>query len=186
LTPSGSGFAVRPAREEDLAQAQAVIRQVLYEDMGYPNRPDWQYDVNDPRQYYVNHPRHQLLVAVDTAGSQVVGTTGVMAGGPKSPPHPAWLAARYQPERTAQLFRVYVQRDHRRRGIARALVDAARRFVVAEGGYDTIYLHTDATATPGADEFWRAMDTIEIYDARGRGEASQAVHFELRMPAGLT
>jgi GNAT superfamily N-acetyltransferase len=178
---SPRGFTVRPAHPQDLSEVQAMIRQVLYDDMHYPRRPDWQFDVDDPQRVYLDNPRHALFVATDNDSGEVIGTTGVMAGGPKSPPHPAWLADRYDPEHTAQLFRVYIQRDHRRRGVARALVEAARGFIAEEGGYSVIYLHTDAVASPGADKFWKAMDTVEIYDARGRGEASQAVHFELRL-----
>jgi GNAT superfamily N-acetyltransferase len=179
----GSGFGVRMAGTDDLAGAVAVIRRVLHEDMGYPYRPDWHFDIDDPRTWYLDNPRHALFVAVDDGTRKVIGATGVMAGGPKSPPHPRWLAERYHPATTAQLFRVYIDRDQRRRGVARALVEAARRFVAAEGGYRVLYLHTDAIATPQAEHFWRAMDTTEIYDGRGKGEPSQALHFELALPA---
>ncbi len=45
-----------------------------------------------------------------------------------------------------------VARKYRRHGVARALVEAARRFVDSEGGYAAIYQHTD-TPVAGAMEF---------------------------------
>jgi GNAT superfamily N-acetyltransferase len=120
-------------------------------------------------------------VAVDDTTQQVIGTTAVRPGGPKSPPHPAWLAERYDSDKVAQLFRVYISAEHRRRGVARALVDAARQFVADEGSYAVIYLHTNP-ASPGAEAFWRSMPTTEIYDGRTDDGPSQAVHFELAFP----
>lgn len=175
------GFTVRLVRTEDLEQARAVIVRVTENELGGLN-PAYHWDLDDLTGTYLEHPRHALFVAVDDATGAVIGTTAVRAGGPKSPPHPAWLAARYDPERTAQLYRVYIAREDRRRGAARELVEAARRFVADEGGYDVIYLHTNA-GVPGAEAFWRSMPTVETYDGRGKGGQSEAVHFELAMPA---
>jgi hypothetical protein len=58
-------------------------------------------------------------------------------------------------------------------------VDTARLFVAADGGYATIYLHTNASVL-GAEAFWRSMPTVEVYDGRGNRDGySQALHFEL-------
>jgi GNAT superfamily N-acetyltransferase len=83
--------------------------------------------------------------------------------------------------RTAQLLRVYIAADHRRRGVARNLVEHARQFA-EQVGYQTIYLHTNASV-PGAEAFWRTMPTTLIYDGRGNSAGySEAVHFELAVP----
>lgn len=184
-THSTGGFTVREARPEDLAQATALITRVLAEDLGIsPLRPEIHFDVIDPRRTYLDNPRHALFIAVDDTSGEVIGTTGVRAGGPKSPPHPRWLADKYDPVTTAQLYRVYIHPEHRRRGAARHLVEAARRFIAAEGGYAVIYLHTDPVTVPAAEPFWRSMPATEIYDARGKGEPSHALHFELAFPGG--
>ncbi len=177
------GYTVRRAAPEDLERVAAHIRRVTQEDLAYGDRPEWYWDVADLRGTYLDNPRHALFVAVDHADGALIGTTAVHSRGPKSPPHPQWLAERYAGPESAQLMRVYIARGHRRRGAARALVEAARRFVAGEGGYRTIYLHTDPLRYPDAERFWRAMPTREIYDARGRGEPSQALHFELDLPA---
>lgn len=154
--------------------------RVLREDFGYAELRPFHADLDDLQGVYLDHPRHTLFVALDDATGAVLGTTGVRAGGPNSSPHPAWLAWRYSPETTAQLYRVYIAPDHRRRGVARALVEAARRWIAAEGGYRVIYLHTNV-GVPGAEAFWRSLPTTETYDGRHESEYAP-VHFELAFP----
>jgi GNAT superfamily N-acetyltransferase len=175
------GFTVHLARRKDLAGARAVILEVIERDLG-GYRPAVHGDVNDLAGTYLERPRYALFVALDDATGEVVGTTAVRPEPPSSPPHPGWLAKRYSGPTVAQLSRVYIHPAHRRRGIAGALVEAARAWVADEGGYTTIYLHTNA-AVPGAEPFWRSRPTTQIYDGRGNHEGySQAVHFELALP----
>jgi GNAT superfamily N-acetyltransferase len=169
-------YEVRRATPADLAGARSVMLDTFYHEFGYGYRPEWHRDVIDLDDAYVRNSRHALFVAVK--GDEVVGTTGVRATAPASPPHPAWLAARYPDGSTAQLFRVYVRPDHRRCGLARALVDLATSFVADTPGYERLYLHTD-TRIAGAEPFWRSVAT-EVHDARdGDPITFQTVHFEI-------
>jgi GNAT superfamily N-acetyltransferase len=190
VTPSAaghqeSGFTVRSAEPRDLAGARALMLRVFDEDYGYGYLPAYHADTDDLQGFYLNNPRHALFVAVDAATSQVIGTTGVVAGTHKSPPHPQWLADAYDPQRTAQLVRVFVAREHRQRGIGRALIAAARQFVASEGNYTVMCLHTEAR-TPGVEPFWRAVGTL-VYDGR-QETPPQAMYFEvpLHAPHGKT
>lgn len=176
------GFTVREARPEDLPEAVAMIWRVLRDDMKISYDPARHADLDDPQCVYLDNPRHALFVAIDGATGEVIGTTALRADGPKSPPHPAWLAERYTSDEVVQLFRVYIAPEARRRGAARALVEAARHFVATEGSYHTIYLHTNPLV-PGAEAFWRAMPTTEVYDARTADNPAGAVHFELSFPS---
>ncbi|WP_162606274.1 GNAT family N-acetyltransferase [Jiangella asiatica] len=181
-TRTVDGFLIRRATVEDLDGAGKVIRRVLDEDLG-GYRPDIHWDLERLEETYIKQSRYCLVVAIDQATGAVAGTSAVRPGGPWSPPHPEWLAARYHPERTAQLFRVYIDPDYRRHGLARALVNNARDFVANEGGYDVIYLHTDPRS-PGAEPFWRSMPTVEIYDARKDPGPNGALHFHMAFPDG--
>jgi len=179
---TGRGFTVREVRPADFAAARAVIVRVLTEDLKSGYIPSIHWDLDDMQGVYLDNRRQALFVAVDHVTREIIGTIAVRADPPKSPPHPAWLAKRYAGDNVCQLFRAYIAREHRRRGAARFLVEAARRFIRAEGGYDTIYLHTNP-AVPGAEPFWRAMPTREVFDARREPGApgSNALHFELAM-----
>ncbi|SES18204.1 GNAT family N-acetyltransferase [Actinokineospora terrae] len=169
-------YTIRAATPADVPGARSVMLDTLYRDLGYGYHPRWHDDVVDPETVYLRDPRHALFVA--TLDDEVVATTGVRAVLPQSPPHPQWLVDRYPRGRTAQLFRVYVRGEHRRHGLARKLVAEATRFVAAEGGYDVLYLHTDARV-PSAAPFWRSV-AKEVHDG-GNGDPAtfQTVHFEI-------
>ncbi|GAA2981971.1 GNAT family N-acetyltransferase [Actinokineospora diospyrosa] len=169
-------YTIRPATPTDLPGARSVMLDTLYRDLGYGYNPPWHEDVIDPGTVYLDNPRHALFVAV--LGDEVVATTGVRAVAPLSPPHPDWLVARYPRDQTAQLFRVYVRENHRRHGLARRLVGEAVRFVAGVGGYEVLYLHTDARVA-GAEAFWNSV-AKQVHDARdGDLERFQTVHYEI-------
>ncbi|MCA1187622.1 MULTISPECIES: GNAT family N-acetyltransferase [Saccharopolyspora] len=171
-------YAVRRARPEDVEGARRVMLDTFYKEFGHGYHARWHSDVVDIEGAYLKNPRHALFVAV--RDGEVAATTAIRSGGPRCPPHPEWLAARYGDGSTAQLFRVYVDRQHRRNGLASALVSMACDFVADTPEYSTIYLHTNP-AIEGAAPFWRSAAT-EIYDAREDSRYSPSVHFEIPIP----
>lgn len=170
-----SDYLIRPALPQDVPGARRVMLDTFYRDLGYGYLPEHHDDVIDPARTYLCHPRQRLWVAV--LGQQVVATTAVRARGPRTPPHPAWLADRYPDHTTAQLFRVYVLAEHRRRGLATELVTHAVDFVRSTPGYHRLYLHTD-TSVPGALEFWKSLGTV-VHDARDPARRCHTVHLEI-------
>jgi ribosomal protein S18 acetylase RimI-like enzyme len=182
MTATGDGYTIRHLRPEDVPATQRHIMRVIKDDLGFDYNPAWHWDVDDLKGTYIDDPRQALWVAVDDTSGAIVASGGVRKGGPRSAPE-QWVIDRYDAERTAQVVRVYVDRNHRRRGIARRMVDLARRFIAADGGYDVICLHTDFRS-PGAEQFWRAMPTSVVYDARGKDPTGDVVHFELPFPTG--
>ncbi|GAA3763396.1 GNAT family N-acetyltransferase [Salinactinospora qingdaonensis] len=174
-----AGYNIGPATEADVDGARTVMLDTFYREFGIGYRPMWHRDVVDIDGHYLRPPRHALFVA--RHGGEVVATAGVRAEGPRCPPHPAWLGRRYPNGTTAQLFRVYVSPEHRRRGLARLLVARACDFVVRTPGYTALYLHTD-DRTPGAAGFWRSV-AKEVHDARdGDTTRPQSIHFEIPIP----
>ncbi|CAN5147870.1 hypothetical protein BH20ACT22_BH20ACT22_12660 [soil metagenome] len=129
---------IRAALPRDLPGARAFMLRVLEEDFDDGFRLDWHSDIADidtMTATYLSHSRQALFVAVDQTGC-VLATTAVREDGPRCPPHPDWLAARYAGPESAQLMRVWVAREHRQRGIARHLVSTACRWA-ASAGYRT-------------------------------------------------
>ncbi|MFF5473936.1 GNAT family N-acetyltransferase [Streptomyces achromogenes] len=170
-------YSVRPAAADDLDSARSVMLDTVYHDFGTGYVPRWHADIVDPAAYYLAPARHTLLVAVDEGG-RVVGTGALDSRGPQSPPNPPRLAERYPSGATAQLRRVYVRPGHRRRGIARELVARLLDFAAADGGYRSVYLHTDP-AVPGAEPFWRSLGTVVHDEREGAGGGQSVVHFEI-------
>ncbi|QSB14614.1 GNAT family N-acetyltransferase [Natronosporangium hydrolyticum] len=178
-------YVVRLATPADLHGARKVMLDTFYREFGHGYVADWHHDVIDLAGTYLATPGHALLVAATVpypgGDEQVVATAAVRAHGPRHPPHPQWLVERYPDGSTAQLFRVYVHAEHRRRGLARALVRRAVEVVTAQPRYQRLYLHTDARV-PGAEAFWRSVAT-PVWDARdGVADRPQTIHFEIPLP----
>ncbi len=175
-------YSIREATPDDLDSARAVMLDTVYRDFGTGYVPRWHGDIIDLHGAYVAPARHTLLVAVDERDGSVAATAALDSRGPAHPPNPRWLAERYPSGETAQLRRVYTRPEHRRRGLARRLVGALLDFAAADGGYRSVYLHTDP-GVPGAEAFWRSLGTVVCDERAETGQ--RVVHFEVasRSPA---
>ncbi|WP_079159145.1 GNAT family N-acetyltransferase [Streptomyces sp. SAT1] len=171
-------YLIRPATPDDVEGARAVMLDTVYRDFGTGYVPRWHGDIIDPAAAYLAPARHTLLVAVDEAAGEVVATAALDARGPAHPPNPRHLAERYPSGETAQLRRVYVRPGHRRRGLARRLVGELLAFAAADGGYRSVYLHTDP-AVPGAEPFWRSLGKAVHDERQDPGGGQGIVHFEV-------
>lgn len=178
---SSPGCIVAPARPEQLDAVERHMRGMLARELGGYD-PALHADVDDLAGTYLDRSGWALLVAEDADGA-IAGTASVRPGGPAPQHVPAWLAQRYAGGRTGQVCRVWVDPDHRRAGVGRALALAAIRRALSEG-YDPVCLHTNASV-PGALAFWRSIDeVVEVHDARPDDPWS-TVHFEVD-PARVT
>lgn len=175
---SGFGFTVRPMTPADVPAAKRIMLRTFDEDFRTGYQPEVHSDVERLEEVYLRTPRQAMFVAIDEATGEVVGTAGVRDGTLKPGLSPEHLVRRYANDHTAQLVRVYTLREHRRRGIAGALVNATLGFVVADGGYSIVALHT-YPHSPGAIGFWEAMGATIVAD--DRDGPSRAVFLE--MPA---
>jgi MFS family permease/GNAT superfamily N-acetyltransferase len=154
--PAPAGITIRAAGPADLPAAAALMRQTVEEDFETPYHPSYHRDIADLEAAYLGPPRHTLFIAIDDASGAVVGTGGVRVGRLRG--GPPELVRRYAGDDTAQLVRIYVRREARRRGIARAIVGACLEFVLADGGYSIIALHA-FPHSPGALSFWESIAT---------------------------
>jgi GNAT superfamily N-acetyltransferase len=171
-------YCIRTATPDDLDGARSVMLDTVYRDFGTGYVPRWHRDIIGLDHAYLAPVRHTLLVAVDERAGTVVATAALDSRGPAHPPNPRHLAERYPSGETAQLRRVYVRPEHRRRGLARQLVGRLLDFATADGGYRAVYLHTDP-AVPGAEAFWRSLGKA-VHDEREEPGGGQGiVHFEV-------
>ncbi len=170
-------YTLHAAGPADLDGARAVMLDTVYRDFGTGYVPRWHRDVIDLYGAYVRPERHTLIVAVD-GGGEVVATGALDSRGPAHPPNPAPVAERYPSGETAQLRRVYVRPEHRRRGLARRLVEELLEFAAADGGYRSVYLHTDPAVT-GAEPFWRSLAKVVHDEREDPGGGQGVVHFEV-------
>jgi GNAT superfamily N-acetyltransferase len=177
------GILIRELTEADIPAAQAVMMRSVIEDFGDSYNPVIHADIDDIPGWYVKPEGPFLLVAEDTATGEVIATCGIRGGALKEGLSPQHLVDRYRDGRTGQLVRVYVLKEHRRRHIARALVQAVLERARQEGHYDTVALHT-YPHSPGALPFWQSFG-CEVVEDDVDG-MTRAVFFELpldRQPA---
>ncbi|MGV9452104.1 GNAT family N-acetyltransferase [Streptomyces sp. NPDC003635] len=171
-------YHIRTAGPADVDGARSVMLDTVYRDFGSGYVPRWHRDIVDPQGAYTAPERHALLVAVEAATGEVVATGALDSRGPAHPPNPRELAERYPSGPTAQLRRIYVRPEHRRRGLARRLVEELLDFAVADGGYRAVYLHTDPRV-PGAEAFWRSLGKVVCDEREAPGGGQGIVHFEI-------
>lgn len=163
-------FTIRPLTTSDLDAARALMRRTVEEDFRSEYDPVLHRDIDDIEGTYLVPERHVMLVAVDTGSGEVIGTAGARDGAlRRGPDH---LVRRYAGGTTAQLVRVYVRLEDRRRGVARALVAAVLECILADGGYTTIALHT-FPHSPGALPFWESIGT-KVWEYERPGQYPQA------------
>ncbi|WP_419993280.1 GNAT family N-acetyltransferase [Streptomyces boninensis] len=170
-------YRIRTAVPGDLDAARAVMLDTVYRDFGTGYVPRWHRDIIDLEGAYLRDPRHTLLIAEDERDGSVVATAALDSRGPAHPPNPLWVAERFPSGETAQLRRVYVRAEHRRRGLAGRLVAELLDFAAVAGGYRSVYLHTDPGVL-GAEPFWRSLGKV-VCDEREEAAGARVVHFEV-------
>ncbi len=157
------GFTIRPLTPADLEQAQAVMYRSVREDFGSERDPRIHADIDDLLGCYERPGGPFMLVAEDDATGAVIATGGIRGGSLKEGLSPEHLVQRYGDGRTGQIVRVYVQREERRRGVARAIVREVLGRARREGHYDRIALHT-FLHSPGAVAFWTSTGATLVED----------------------
>jgi GNAT superfamily N-acetyltransferase len=168
---------IRELREPDISAAQEVMRSVI-EDSAGAYDPVTHADIEDLSGSYLRPEGAFMLVVEDTTSGEVIATGGLRNGAfdPQDvPPQLALLERRYRSGGTGQVTRVHVLPQHRRRGIARAVVETIIDRARAEARYVRLALHTHPYS-PGALPFCLAMGFQEVLDDM---EASRQIFFEL-------
>ena len=165
MSSDNSGYTIRPMRVDDIEAARAIMFRTVEEDFGDSYSPVAHADIDDLVGAYLEPatPGPFMLVVEDDDTHEVIATCGIRAGALKEGLSPEHLVERYRDGGTGQLVRVYVLKEHRRRGIAKKIVRAVLDRASAEGNYEKVALHT-FPHSPGALPFWLAMGAEVVED----------------------
>lgn len=175
----------RATTPEELHQARETVLHAMTFDLGYGYQPEWHWDLDHAVEMYLDNPRQAMFIAVAPDG-HVASTSAIRVGGPRAP-HPQWLIDRYADRaNVSQIIRVATHPDHRRQGLARRLVALCQQFAREDGGFRTIYGHTNLRVE-AAGGFWRSFPIIETLDASDSetDERFLTLHFELPLDADI-
>lgn len=170
-TPIISIAKVTPALVEP---AKALIMDAVYHDFGFSYNPDWHWDVDNLPEAYAG--RNVMLTA--QAGGELIGTIGLRAGAPVD------IAGHFTKGdmRVAQIVRLVVRRDWRRRGVAKALVESLLPYAIQDPDTDQLYFHTSDTSA-NAMPFWLSLGATMIRDDRPKEPITRTVHFAFNLAA---
>ncbi|SEE29728.1 GNAT family N-acetyltransferase [Ruania alba] len=157
------GFTIRPLAPADVPAAQAVMMRSVVEDFGAEHDAVIHADIDDLLGTYDRADGPFMLVVVDEVTDQIVATGGMRDGRLRPGVTPEDLVERYDDGSTGQVVRVYTLREHRRRGIAKALVRNVLDKAARDGHYERIAFHT-LLSSPGAVAFWTAMGAELVHD----------------------
>lgn len=161
------------------SQARQFCLDTIKEFYGFDYRPDWHVDLDSllrpsAENHYSRRHGGAFWTLRDPAG-EIIATTGIR--------HLLWkpnivemFPDRYRRgEEIASLWRVYVRRDWRARGLGSQLTALSEAEAVRLG-YGTMYLHASADALATL-AFWRRAG----YEFIGNCETSS--HFDKRLAA---
>ncbi|WP_405274000.1 GNAT family N-acetyltransferase [Methanobrevibacter sp.] len=111
--------------------------------------PKFHYDIFDLRDYYISPDKSNFFVAIDD--EKIVATAAIR---PYDKDY-EFFKGIYSKDDTASLWRLMVDKEYRRNGLARILVELMEDFARIEG-YDRIYLHSHRYLE-AAIPFWKSM-----------------------------
>jgi GNAT superfamily N-acetyltransferase len=180
-----TGYTLREVTPADLDEARSVMLRSVIEDFQAEYDPRIHADIDDLTGWYTTPAGPFMLVAVDDATGRIVGTGGVRGGALKEGLSPPYLVEKYRDGRTGQIVRVYVLREERRRGIAKAIVRALLERAEAEQYYDRIVFHT-FLHSPGAVAFWTSMGAVLVEDDTEGVSNALFYEFPVPEPAGVS
>ena len=116
--------------ENDDSQIESV-QDFLYGQIkieyGIGPMPEFHYDIEGLKEYYVLPKRNSFFAAYD--GDKVVATAGIRAYDKDY----EFFKGQYTEENTASIWRIMVDRDYRRMGLACSLVKNLEEFAKKEG-----------------------------------------------------
>ncbi|MBR4446847.1 GNAT family N-acetyltransferase [Methanobrevibacter sp.] len=145
-------------QEEIEAVKEFLYAQILNE-YGIGPTPKFHYDIGGIIEYYIRPSKNNFYIALD--GEKIIATAAVRAYDVDY----ELFKGVYSKEDTASIWRLMVDKDYRRHGLARELVATIEEFAKKEG-YDKIYLHTHRYLESGIP-FWTSVGyeiTIEEDD----------------------
>ena len=111
--------------------------------------PKFHYDIFDLRDYYISPDKSNFFVAIDA--DKIVATAAIR---PYDKDY-EFFKGIYSKDDTASIWRLMVDKEYRRNGLARILVELMEDFARIEG-YDRIYLHSHRYLE-AAIPFWKSM-----------------------------
>ncbi len=157
---------IRLVQVEEVEIVKSFIEQVITDDFGYEINPDWHWDVINLADTYMKN--NGLIYGAWIEG-EIVGTIACRLYDRDY----SMFRERYRKENTVGIWRHYVKKGTRGKGVGTLLLNKLE-LEVKKLGCEYVYLHTQKTI-PHSLEYWLAKGYRITHDT---DDEYQTVHLE--------
>ncbi|MDO5859496.1 GNAT family N-acetyltransferase [Methanobrevibacter sp.] len=133
----------------EICAVKSFLYDQIRKEYGIGPTPEFHYDIEGIEEYYISPKRNNFYVTF--CGEKIVATAAVRAYDKDY----EFFRDSYSQENTASIWRLMVDKDYRRHGLARRLVYEMEEFAKKEG-YEKMYLHTHRYLD-AALPFWKSL-----------------------------
>ena len=134
---------------EEISAVKDFLYGQIMEEYGIGPTPKFHYDIDGILEYYILPENNNFFIALD--GDKIVATVAIRAYDRGY----SFFKGIYSKDDTASIWRLMVDKEYRRHGIARKLVGIIEDFA-KEAGYSRIYLNTHRYLDVGIP-FWKSV-----------------------------
>ena len=143
----------------EISEVKDFLYAQILKEYGIGPTPKFHYDIEGMAEYYIEPQENNFFIAFD--GEKIVATGAIRAYDVDY----ELFKDIYSKEDTASIWRLMVDKEYRRHGLARQIVGLMEEFA-KNAGYNQIYLHTHRYLDAGLP-FWKSLGyeiTIEEDD----------------------
>ncbi len=160
---------IREIRDDDLEikAVQDFLYGQIKNEYGIGPTPEFHFDIEGLKDYYISPKRNTFFIACD--GDKIVATAGIRAYDRDY----EFFRGDYCKEDTASIWRLMVDKEYRRNGLARVLVGEMEKFAY-EVGYTRVYLHTHRYLD-AALPFWKSLGYVVTVEEDDYDETSHMI-----------
>ena len=142
-----------------LSEVEDFLLKHIKNEYNLDYTPEYHKDIKYLYEYYVNPERNNFYIATDLENNKIIGTIGIREYDASCKNFPN----SYCKKNTASFYRVFVDKEYRRKGIASNLVSMAEKFCY-KNNFNEIYLHTQKFVD-GVLSFWTKQEFQIRFDA---------------------
>ena len=144
-------FQIREINDDfdEIYAVKSFLYDQIKKEYGIGPTPEFHYDIEGIKEYYISPKRNNFFVAFFE--DNIVATAGIRSYDKDY----ELFRGMYSEEDTASIWRLMVDKEYRRHGLARKLVAKMEEFAKDEG-YARIYLHTHRYLE-AAPAFWDSL-----------------------------
>lgn len=126
---------IKEVTDDEICAVKEFLYDQIKKEYGIGPNMEFHFDIGGLKEYYMVPERNNFFVAYD--GDVIVATAAIRAYDRNY----KFFNGIYSDKDTASIWRLMVDKSHRRQGLARLLVGHIEDFA-RNNGYSKIYLHT--------------------------------------------